>query len=115
MMCSRCQGLMTEEELRDWGGTNGYDRSSAFRCISCGEISDPVILQNRRRGSGQTNGRKDRPRVGARVTRIRPTTPSAVDVAYQALRLSTSAAIVRLSEPRRSRSEGNGSCWFLEG
>jgi hypothetical protein len=54
MICQRCHGLMTQEELRDWGGAGGNDWSSAFRCIPCGDIIDPVILHNRARGAGST-------------------------------------------------------------
>ncbi len=79
MICKRCQGLMTQEELRDWGGGKGSDWSSAFRCIPCGDIIDLVILINRKRGARQPNLRKKQARFGARVTRIRPTKPCAVE------------------------------------
>jgi hypothetical protein len=52
MICHRCQGLMTKEELRDWGGGRGNDWSPVFRCISCGDIIDRVILTNRERRGG---------------------------------------------------------------
>ncbi len=58
MICTRCRGLMTREELRDWGGGKGNDWSSAFRCIPCGDIIDPVILKNRARGAGAATLRK---------------------------------------------------------
>ena len=43
MKCSRCDGLMIyerfpSEEVEDFSG---------WRCISCGEIVDEVILKNR--------------------------------------------------------------------
>ncbi len=43
MKCDRCGGLMSyekfySEEIEDFSG---------WRCISCGEIVDPVVLQNR--------------------------------------------------------------------
>jgi hypothetical protein len=38
--CSRCKGLMVSEEYGDF---------PARRCIQCGEVIDPVILQNRQR------------------------------------------------------------------
>ena len=42
MKCHRCHGLMVMERyygpgLPYWG----------FRCVSCGEILDPVIVENR--------------------------------------------------------------------
>ena len=48
MNCSRCSGLMHAEELRDWHGGMGANWFRALRCLVCGEIVDPVILQNRR-------------------------------------------------------------------
>jgi hypothetical protein len=70
MICRRCRGLMTHEELRDWGGGKGHDRSSAFRCIPCGDIIDPVILHNRTSGAGPTTGRKKQARFDVRVISI---------------------------------------------
>lgn len=39
--CVRCGGFMVTEQLID---------QPAHRCVQCGEVIDPVILQNRRRG-----------------------------------------------------------------
>jgi hypothetical protein len=39
--CTRCGGLMVTEQFIDL---------PAHRCVQCGEIVDPVILQNRQRG-----------------------------------------------------------------
>ena len=36
--CPRCEGLMVMEEYGDF---------PAQRCVQCGEVIDPVILQNR--------------------------------------------------------------------
>lgn len=47
MNCSRCKGLMHAEEFRDWQCGMKADRFRAFRCLLCGEIVDPVIVQNR--------------------------------------------------------------------
>lgn len=50
MECRRCRGYMVANaliDLRDDAGRIGF---STWRCISCGEIVDPVILRNRRRG-----------------------------------------------------------------
>lgn len=43
MKCQRCRGIMVPEE---YYGVD--DMFSGWRCIFCGEIVDPVILQNRR-------------------------------------------------------------------
>ncbi len=40
--CARCGGLMVREQLIDL---------PAHRCVQCGEVVDPVILQNRQRGA----------------------------------------------------------------
>jgi hypothetical protein len=50
--CPRCSGLMVTEWCEDL--SDYY----AQRCVQCGEVIDPVILQNRRQfgmtiGSGQ--------------------------------------------------------------
>lgn len=53
MICTRCQGLITEEKLRDWDGVTGSDWSFAFRCLPCGDIIDPVIFANARAVAGR--------------------------------------------------------------
>jgi hypothetical protein len=40
--CPRCSGLMVAEWCEDLSGYR------AQRCLQCGEVIDPVILQNRR-------------------------------------------------------------------
>jgi uncharacterized Zn finger protein len=40
--CPRCSGLMVAEWCED---LSDY---TTQRCVQCGEVSDPVILQNRR-------------------------------------------------------------------
>jgi hypothetical protein len=50
--CSRCGGLMVAEWCQDLSDYSGQ------RCVQCGELIDPVILQNRRQvgitiGQGQ--------------------------------------------------------------
>ncbi len=83
MICYRCHGLMVEEELCDWVGGKGYDRSPAYRCIQCGDLVDPVILQHRSHRAKRTGLRKRQPRFGARVMGIRSTTSSAVAFSLQ--------------------------------
>lgn len=45
MSCSRCQGLIVREFVVDLhvSPTGG----SAWRCVSCGHLVDPVIISNR--------------------------------------------------------------------
>ncbi len=45
MRCYRCGGLMVYEKFYD-GGDNFF----GWKCISCGEIVDQVILENRSGG-----------------------------------------------------------------
>ena len=40
--CPRCGGLMVAEWCQDLSDYSGQ------RCVQCGELIDPVILQNRR-------------------------------------------------------------------
>ena len=47
MDCRRCGGLMVEEPFMDMLDTN-LDFLGG-RCLICGEIVDPGILENRRR------------------------------------------------------------------
>jgi len=46
--CSRCGGLMVTEQCFDLLSDNGQLDFLAQRCVQCGELIDPVILQNRR-------------------------------------------------------------------
>ena len=53
--CPRCRGLMVAEWCQDLSDYR------AQRCVQCGEVIDPVILQNRRQlgtmiGPGQKIG-----------------------------------------------------------
>lgn len=46
--CPRCEGLMVVEQCFDLTGDAGHQDCLARRCVQCGEVIDPVILQNRR-------------------------------------------------------------------
>ncbi len=46
--CSRCKGLMVVEQGFDSLIGAGPDDVPLRRCVQCGEVIDPVILQNRR-------------------------------------------------------------------
>jgi hypothetical protein len=57
--CPRCGGLMVAERCVDVLDDTGRLHFSAGRCVQCGELVDPVILQNRRlRLSGVAGIRK---------------------------------------------------------
>ena len=46
-ICTRCGGLMVIEYYMDLQDDTGQIGITGFRCTSCGEVIDPVILLNR--------------------------------------------------------------------
>jgi hypothetical protein len=52
--CPRCSGLMVAEWCED---LSDY---TAQRCVQCGELIDPVILENRRLPGGNPSNRVSR-------------------------------------------------------
>lgn len=49
MDCSRCHGLMVEDDLIDIRESYLPMWTHGLRCVACGNIVDPVIARNRRR------------------------------------------------------------------
>jgi len=47
--CHRCGGLMVREFCTDLLSSTGELDFVSCRCVQCGEVVDPVILQNRKR------------------------------------------------------------------
>jgi hypothetical protein len=47
MGCPRCHNLMIEETFVDWETSPSVSSFTGWRCVICGEILDPIILQNR--------------------------------------------------------------------
>jgi hypothetical protein len=45
--CARCGGLMVNDSYMDLLNSFGESRFIAKRCVQCGEVIDPVIMQNR--------------------------------------------------------------------
>lgn len=45
--CRRCQNPMVEEVFVDEGSGSSIASFMGWRCVICGDILDPVILQNR--------------------------------------------------------------------
>ena len=60
MHCSRCHGLMVVEQGFDSLFGASEAASSLRRCVQCGEVVDPVILQNRRLQLGGSVGHAQR-------------------------------------------------------
>ena len=64
--CSRCAGLMVIEESFDSMTGRADVDFQVKRCVQCGEVIDPVILQNRRAQLGYDLGRSEKERLFAR-------------------------------------------------
>ena len=47
MGCPRCHNLMVEETFVDRETSPSVSSFTGWRCLICGEILDPIILQNR--------------------------------------------------------------------
>lgn len=47
MSCTRCQGLMLEEQMIDMEGGYGEMWSSSWRCVNCGHRDDAVLQHHR--------------------------------------------------------------------
>lgn len=47
MTCTRCQGLMVDDQLFDMEGAYGEMWTTSLRCLNCGEVQDAVIAQHR--------------------------------------------------------------------
>ena len=54
MTCSRCRGLMIEDQFLDLQGAFGEMWTTSWRCVNCGHIHDPVIEQHRLAPQEQT-------------------------------------------------------------
>jgi len=52
MKCHRCGSVMVNERFYGPG-----ENFLGWRCVSCGEILDEVILENRQAGTGRQSGR----------------------------------------------------------
>ena len=47
MQCPRCIGLMVGENFFDAQDDTGQLSFEGLRCLVCGEILDPLIIENR--------------------------------------------------------------------
>jgi uncharacterized Zn finger protein len=61
MHCSRCHGTMTLERFCDQYDETGQLCFMGWRCLTCGEVVDPVIMRNRRERAA-TVSKRHRPR-----------------------------------------------------
>jgi hypothetical protein len=53
MTCTRCQGLMLEEQMIDMEGGYGEMWSRSHRCFNCGHRDDAVIQHHRQLHANQ--------------------------------------------------------------
>lgn len=49
MQCTRCEGLMVTDHLLDMQESYGPMWMRGWRCVSCGNVVDPLIQRNRMR------------------------------------------------------------------
>lgn len=47
--CRRCGGFLVADRFYDWLSDSGRLEFEGARCVSCGDILDPVILAHRNR------------------------------------------------------------------
>ncbi len=47
MYCMRCEGMMVQDELIDLQESSHPMRIQAWRCVSCGNLVDPLIMRHR--------------------------------------------------------------------
>ncbi len=47
MTCQRCHGLMVQDHLLDLEEAYGCLWIEGWRCVSCGDIVDPLIIRRR--------------------------------------------------------------------
>ena len=91
--CTRCGGLMVNDFCMDLLNSSGESKFAAKRCVLCGEVVDPVILQNR--------GTRQEPMVGQPTWRIEPshrvTIKGRLLITKEALMLTTPKVIGLMS------------------
>jgi hypothetical protein len=64
MQCTKCKGQMILEEFLDLRDDTGRFTFHGWRCLICGEISDPVIRANRKLRMTPLNTRNRKSVVG---------------------------------------------------
>ena len=69
MGCPRCHNLMVEETFVDLQVSPSVSSFTGWRCMSCGEILDPIILQNRTRHPEPQYGRARTKKGGIMVSK----------------------------------------------
>ncbi len=57
MRCPRCRNVMVEQIFEDLQDDTGCLYFKGWRCVTCGEVLDPLILSNRAAHPQPLNGR----------------------------------------------------------
>jgi methionyl-tRNA synthetase len=60
MNCPRCDGFMIEDRFIDLQDDTGALTFEGLRCLQCGEILDPVIVNNRQARPARPMGNRNR-------------------------------------------------------
>jgi len=47
MQCTKCEGFMTVDAFVDMDDDQGQRWISAWRCVNCGQVTDPGVVRNR--------------------------------------------------------------------
>ncbi len=68
MGCPRCQSLMVQETFVDWESDTGALYFTGWRCITCGDIVDPLIVQNRICRPEPVHGRARSKKAGIEIS-----------------------------------------------
>ena len=71
MKCLRCNGQMRKEHFSDFSEESGRFAFEGWRCLNCGEILDPLILEHRHSPPLYVKSRKRRPVVPLRLNAAR--------------------------------------------
>jgi len=64
MTCARCQGLMVSDRFTDLLDDSGQLRFNGWRCIICGDVVDPIIVQNRNHKPATSSRPRPRQHIG---------------------------------------------------
>jgi hypothetical protein len=64
MQCSRCKGQMILEKFLDLRDDTGKFGFHGWRCLICGEVSDPIIQAHRKQQIPPMVSRKRKSIVG---------------------------------------------------
>jgi hypothetical protein len=67
MDCPRCKSMMIEDVFEDLSDDTGLLSFPGWRCVTCGEILDPLIMKNRAARPSPLVGRA-RQKLAARLS-----------------------------------------------